>query len=96
MLTLSLVITEIGMFFRWKCFSIIDRQYIRREELRRQKQQILYAIKVKSYTNHPSGKVFLDHWTNHYCDYKVGTEPIYMKVSEFFSQCSIDIEPIIN
>ena len=35
-------------------------------QLRRLKQQIQYAIKVRSSTNHVAKSVFMEHWTQHY------------------------------
>jgi len=55
-------------------------------QLRRLKQQIQYAIKVRSSTNHVAKSVFMDHWTQHYGKFTDRNQTVAKKVSEFFSE----------
>jgi len=54
-------------------------------ELRRYKQQLNYAAKIKMTYNHPNRNILEDHWTNHY-----GRE--YNKNSSFYNKTSRFIE----
>jgi ribonuclease HI len=64
--------------------------------LRRLKQQIKYAIKVKSDKNHPAAKVFKPHWTNQYGSFNEERTPLFTKVTEFFDMCKLNIEQIVT
>ena len=55
-------------------------------ELRRRKQLLQYACKVKAMRNHPAKGVLEDHWTNHYGTYREGDEPVYSKIKDFFDR----------
>jgi len=53
-------------------------------QLRRLQQQLQYAAKVKATRDHPTRKVFEEHWTNSWGQYNDNTAPIYCKVRDFF------------
>jgi len=51
-------------------------------EIRRYKQQLNYAIKIKTTDNHPNRKLLEDHWTNHYGRKNSKNTSFYNKTSE--------------
>ena len=53
-------------------------------ELRRRRQQLQYASKVKTVKNHPTKMVLEDHWTQYYGGFKETSEPLACKIKEFF------------
>ena len=48
-----------------------------------------YAVKVKSFKNHPARKVFEPHWTVRYKKFDRNTELIYYKVIDFIAKTEI-------
>ena len=53
-------------------------------ELRRRRQQLQYASKVKTVKNHPTKMVLEDHWTQYYGGFEETSEPLACKIKEFF------------
>ena len=54
-------------------------------QLRRLQLQLQYAAKVKATRDHPTRKVFEEHWTIRWGKYNENTAPIYCKVRDFFT-----------
>ena len=52
--------------------------------LRRQQQQIKFAVKVKLTSSHIAKNVFDDHWTTHYGYFTDNNKPLAVKVNQFF------------
>jgi ribonuclease HI len=61
-------------------------------ELRRNKQMIQYAIKIKSISDHPAKNVLLDHWTNYTGKFQSGRASFFNKTEGFFDECTASIE----
>jgi hypothetical protein len=62
--------------------------------IRRNKQQIQFAIKIKATQNHQSEKVLKDHWTRHHGKYNKGGESFRIKVKDFFQNNTLSLDPI--
>ena len=60
-------------------------------DLSRHRQQLRYAIKVKSTENHPSSQVLSDHWTNHYGKCNENRMSIYSNTRTFFDRYTLEI-----
>jgi hypothetical protein len=54
-------------------------------EIRRHKQMLQYAVKIKSSKQHPASTVLTDHWTNHYTKFELAREPLYVKTKSFLT-----------
>ena len=54
--------------------------------LRRRKQLLQYAVKVKFDPSHPNASLLLDHWTNYYGKYKPGQETFVVKTREIIEK----------
>src|SRR5215469_14499613 len=63
--------------------------------LRRLRQQINFACKIKAIKDHPAKEVLQDHWTNHYGKEKTGEGSMFTKISPFFNQTAPEIQPAI-
>ena len=58
-------------------------------QIRRLQLQLQYAVKVKSFKNHPARKVFEPHWTVRYKKFDRNSELIYYKVIDFIEKTDI-------
>ena len=52
-------------------------------ELRREKCQLKYSIKIKTTKDHPSSSILTDYWTNHFEKFNKGQQSFYNKTSNF-------------
>jgi ribonuclease HI len=65
-------------------------------ELRRTRQLLQYAVKIKNNEQHPANQILKDHWTNYFITFELEREPFNYKIANFFDTHNIALEPAMT
>jgi len=82
-----------------RCTSTVALQVDMSEpplQLRRLQLQLPYAVKVRTFEDHPASKVFQHHWLNRTRKFDKNTDPIFNKVFTFLDKINIEKAEIMS